>query len=54
MLDVGEVYPYDREREAERCFGTGDTAHPGVARLYAQETLYLSGRVTVFDRVPPA
>jgi sulfate adenylyltransferase len=53
-LDVDEVYTYDKEREAERCFRTTDTEHPGVARLMAQHQLYLSGRVTVFDRVPPA
>jgi sulfate adenylyltransferase len=53
-LGVEEVYPYDKEREAERCFRTTDTEHPGVARLFAQHPYYLSGRVTVFDRVPPA
>ena len=54
VLDVEETYDYDREREAERCFRTTDPEHPGVARLYAQHPLYVSGRVTVFDRVPPA
>jgi sulfate adenylyltransferase len=54
VLGVGEVYEYDKEREAERCFRTTDTEHPGVARLFEQHPLYLSGRVTVFDRVPPA
>ena len=53
VLDVDEVYEYDREREAERCFRTTDDAHPGVARLYAQKPLYLSGRVTVFERAEP-
>src|SRR2546422_224549 len=53
VLEVDEVYEYDREREAERCFRTTDEAHPGVARLYAQKPLYLAGRVTVFQRVPP-
>jgi sulfate adenylyltransferase len=53
-LDVEEVYAYDREREAECCFRTMDAEHPGVARLYAQKPLYLAGRVTVFERVPPA
>jgi sulfate adenylyltransferase len=53
VLDVEQVYPYDKEREAVRCFRTTDTEHPGVARLFAQHPLYLSGRVTVFDRVPP-
>jgi sulfate adenylyltransferase len=54
VLDVEETYEYDKEREAERCFRTTDDEHPGVARLYAQKPLYLAGRVTVFDRVPPA
>ncbi len=54
VLDVEEAYPYDQDREAERCFRTTDSEHPGVARLYAQSPLYLSGRVTVFDRVPSA
>ncbi len=54
VLDVDETYAYDREREAELCFRTTDAEHPGVARLYAQEPVYLSGRVRAFDRVPPA
>jgi sulfate adenylyltransferase len=54
VLDVDDVYVYDKDREAERCFRTTDVEHPGVARLYAQQPLYAAGRVTVFDRVPPA
>lgn len=53
VLDIDEVYGYEREREAERCFRTADDAHPGVARLYAQHPLYLAGRVTVFQRPEP-
>jgi sulfate adenylyltransferase len=53
VLEVDEVYEYDKTREAERCFRTTDEAHPGVARLYAQHPLYLAGRVTVFDRPGP-
>ena len=54
VLEVEETYEYDRDREAERCYRTTHTEHPGVARLYEQHPLYLAGRVTVFDRVPPA
>jgi sulfate adenylyltransferase len=52
VLEVEEVYSYDKQEEAERCFRTSDATHPGVARLYAQKPLYLAGRVTVFARVP--
>jgi sulfate adenylyltransferase len=54
VLEVGELYEYDKEREAENCFRTTDDAHPGVARLYAQKPKYLAGRVTVFERPEPA
>jgi sulfate adenylyltransferase len=54
VLDVAGVYGYDPRHEAERCFGTTDEAHPGVARVYGQPGLYVAGEVTVFDRPTPA
>jgi sulfate adenylyltransferase len=54
VLDVEDVYAYDKEREAERCFRTTEDAHPGVARLYAQADAYLAGTVTVFRRQEPS
>jgi sulfate adenylyltransferase len=53
VLEVEDVFEYDKEREAERCFRTTDPDHPGVARLYAQRPRYLAGRVTVFGRAEP-
>src|SRR5438105_510934 len=32
VLDVEEVFDYDKEREAQRAFRTTDDVHPGVAR----------------------
>ena len=53
VLEVEDVFEYDKEREAELTFRTTDDAHPGVARLYGQKPLYLAGRVTVFERAEP-
>ncbi|MFL6067730.1 MAG: sulfate adenylyltransferase [Gaiellaceae bacterium] len=53
-LEVEDVYEYDKQLEADRCFRTTDTAHPGVARLFEQKPLYLAGAVTVFQRPEPA
>jgi sulfate adenylyltransferase len=50
VLEVEDIYEYDKEREAQQAFGTTDDAHPGVARLYEQKPLYVAGRVTVFKR----
>jgi len=49
VLEVDDVYEYDKEREAQQAFRTTDVAHPGVRRLYDQSPLYVAGRVTVFD-----
>jgi sulfate adenylyltransferase len=54
VLDVEDVFPYDKEREAERCFRTTDEAHPGVARLMSQQDLYVAGSVSVFERQKPS
>jgi sulfate adenylyltransferase len=54
VLEIEEVYEYDKKREAVQCFRTTDEAHPGVARLYAQNGLYAAGQVTVFERLEPA
>ena len=53
VLDVEEVFEYDKEREAQQAFRTTDSDHPGVARLYEQKPLYLAGRVTVFEPREP-
>jgi sulfate adenylyltransferase len=53
VLEVEQVFDYDKEREAQQSFRTTDEAHPGVARLYEQKPRYLSGRVTVFERAQP-
>jgi sulfate adenylyltransferase len=50
VLEVEQVFEYDKQREAQQSFRTTDDAHPGVARLYEQKPLYLSGRVAVFER----
>ena len=54
VLDVAEVFAYDKEHEAEQCFRTTEDAHPGVARLYGQAENYVAGEVTVFERQEPA
>lgn len=53
VLEVEEVFDYDKEREAELAYRTTDQEHPGVARLFAQKPMYLAGKVTVFERSTP-
>jgi sulfate adenylyltransferase len=53
VLEVEEVYEYDKDLEAQQAFRTTDGGHPGVARLYGQKPLYLAGNVTVFEPREP-
>lgn len=46
---VEEVYPIDKQLEANEVFRTTDAAHPGVAKLMAQGPYNIGGRVSVLD-----
>ncbi|MDQ2070137.1 bifunctional sulfate adenylyltransferase/adenylylsulfate kinase [Natronospira bacteriovora] len=46
ILNVEDAWEADREKEAEKVFGTTDKAHPGVAHLLENtQPVYLGGRV---------
>jgi len=53
LLTVAEKFTYDKELEAKECFGTADTAHPGVARLMRQGEVCLGGEVWLLERPEP-
>jgi ATP sulfurylase/adenylyl-sulfate kinase len=49
-MHVTDIFTYDKQKEAQNCFGTTETAHPGVARLMEQGDVLLGGPVWVIDR----
>ncbi len=51
VMDVGEIYSYDKEFLAQQVYGTTDAAHPGVQRTYAYRERFVSGKVTLVN--PP-
>ena len=52
VIDVAELYGYDKHTEAERVFRTTDEAHPGVAGLYAQGRVLVGGSITMLSGIP--
>ncbi len=52
VMDAGDAYAYDREREAEKVYRTNDPAHPGVEAVNEQAETLLGGPVRVFA-LPP-
>ncbi len=49
IMRVHERYSRDKRKEAERVYGTIETAHPGVAQLYAQGDTLLGGPIWLLD-----
>jgi len=47
VLSVSEIFSYDKGAEARAVYRTEDSAHPGVAALYAQGDLLVAGEVDV-------
>jgi len=45
VMTVRELYGWDRDREADRVYGTTDRAHPGVAKLDAMGDTLVAGPV---------
>lgn len=51
LLDVEDVFAFDREREAREVYGTQESAHPGVAALFERKDLLVGGTVHVVPTV---
>jgi sulfate adenylyltransferase len=45
VLEVTEVFPRDRQAEAQLVYGTTDPAHPGVARVLGAPRLAVAGPI---------
>lgn len=52
FLHIEELYPYDRDAEANALYGTTDPAHPAVADLLRSPGHCAAGRLEVL-RIPP-
>lgn len=53
LMDIEDVYPYDKEREARSVYLTTDRRHPGVRALSERGELLLGGPVRVFSKSGP-
>jgi len=48
VMHVEDIWPVDREKEADRAYETRDTTHPGVAYLFNKSgDYYIGGRLEV-------
>ena len=50
LVNVEEVYRYDKRDFALNVYGTADPAHPGVAKTFAMKDLLIGGKITLIQR----
>jgi sulfate adenylyltransferase len=50
LLELRERFHYDPLDEAQQVYRTTDQAHPGVARLFRQESVLLGGDIWLLER----
>jgi len=49
VLQLAEIFKYERQLEAERVYRTTEEKHPGVKAIYAQGDYLLGGRVSYIE-----
>lgn len=49
VMQLEEIYRYNREREAKLVYGTADESHPGVRNLFRRGDVHLGGRIQVLQ-----
>ena len=50
VMDVQQVYDYDKQEEARLVYRTDEDKHPGVAAVYQQSDMLIGGPITLFNR----
>jgi sulfate adenylyltransferase len=52
IMQIDEIYPFDKEKEALAAYGTNDLSHPGVAYTQGLGTVNLGGKREMLRRSP--
>ncbi|MCM8784926.1 MAG: sulfate adenylyltransferase [Candidatus Omnitrophica bacterium] len=50
ILHLEEIYPYNKELEAEKVYKTKDLNHPGAKVVFSQGDFLLSGKISVIEK----
>ncbi|HET7522100.1 MAG TPA: sulfate adenylyltransferase [Bacillales bacterium] len=50
VIQIEEMFGYDKKFEAQQVYGTTDEAHPGVKKIYEKGDVYVAGPVYMLNR----
>lgn len=51
-MEIREIFPWDRQKEASMVYGTTEEEHPGVARLMEMGEFLIGGPIMLYRAVP--
>src|SRR3972149_8451498 len=49
VMQVDEIFNYDKRAYAEQVYGTNDAVHPGVAKTYSMKDILLGGKISLIN-----
>lgn len=49
ILNIDEIYNYNKKKLAQSIYGTQDTNHPGVASIYNMKQSLIGGKISIID-----
>jgi sulfate adenylyltransferase len=52
LLNIEEIYEYDKKLFAQQVYGTTDATHPGVKKVFDQKELLVGGEIFLIDNLP--
>jgi pyruvate kinase len=52
LLEISEIFQFDRTKLERKWFGTDASTHPGVARIRTRGDHFLAGEVTLLNTMP--
>lgn len=50
LLDINEIYTYDKQTLAQEIYATTDTAHPGVANINQMADYFIGGNILLLEQ----
>ncbi len=51
VMEIEEIYGYDKKEYARKVFKTESTEHPGVLEVYSKKDLLLGGKITLLNHL---
>ena len=49
IMEIEDIYPYDKKKYSESVFGTNDVSHPGVNKNNQMNEIFIGGKISLIQ-----